>query len=449
MSKKNQKYNQSKGTQQRNSRQRGKIRPEDVISKEALKSLVIEYIDKERQQMKESKRDVKVMDCSDFDWDDFEEKFCEIEDGLTISDGKAKPDDFDITVYTDAWDPRRIFEFCMIYWNELNIEEADIRRDNIDILSFSCYYTAMAELFLAGQDALEGIDGHTRDSIRWAKHELKRRKIPEFIGDMFLGLRSIVLPEQRVRIVLLPHKVQTLANADIADNQITIQEVQENREGQQVQVRRVNCQLRPALLIRRDDFGLPQAAVNVQHTLRMDWNKAVLEFLDQRAVGAYQPREMNLILGYNHLIKRYAQCTLCANIQFPIHFTHVWYDFWLNFNADCVVDKWASRLFIGFGNEFMYHPRLKTHIPCQAVNEAAGQYVWMEEAIKEQWIPWIMSDTRDHLNDIITTFADQIHGIRLNRLHQRNISITKRIEYARRMSDLVRGATRSLADKPP
>lgn len=414
-----------------------------LIDEEKLKELVKDYIDKEKKQEKERREEPKIIDCSNYGWEDFERKFEEIEDDMEIDDEMATNDDYDYTMYTDAWDPRRIFEFCMIYWDELNVEESGIRRDNVDIIAFSAYYCAVAELFLSGQESIEGVDGHTRDSIQWAKHQLKKIKIPEFIGDMLLGLRPIVLREERARVVLLPHQQVMIDNEEL-DHIINYVE----EEG----VRIANLRYREALIVKKvnfEDVQEPYFFENEHSPIRMNWMKEILELLDGRAPGPYEPRHLNRILQYNHLIKRYSECTLCANLHYPIHFTRFWFDFWLSINVNSVIDKWAAKLFYGFGNEFMYQPRFKEHIPYQAIDVDQSMIVWREESIREQWIPWIVATSRVELAHIAGQVRGEYAGLSLNKVLSRNNSYVMRIEYARRLAMLVRGATKALSDKPP
>lgn len=410
----------------------------EVVDREEIKRMVLELINEDKKQEKPKREEARVIDCSLHSWEQFEEKFQQIEDKMQLSDGMAGDDDFDITLYTDAWDPRRIFEFCMIYWDTLNIEDSTIRRDNADILTFASYYTALAEVFLAAQDSIDGIDGHTRDSIRNAKYELERRKIPEFIGDMYLGLRAIVLKEERVRVVLIPHQCQTRGGNRLINNQIQLVNNQ------------VNIRFRPSILIRKNAFQPANAPVQLAaNMMRTCWVEQVLTFLHPRAPGEYSPDEMNALLGYGHLMKRFAQSTFCANLALPVHFTYNWYDYWLQVNLDAVVDKWTGRLLLGLGNSFMYKPRFHEHLPCQVVDVQADIITWSEVSEKEQWIPWFCFDTLAHARAFRAGIAAQCEQIDINRLHQRNAIPIPQRAYAQRMSRLVRGALKALIAPPP
>lgn len=410
-----------------------------MINKEELVKIAKEQENKSMKQGIETKATVK--DTTNYTWDDFEQELQILEEKMNRT-YCAGQDDWDAEIFTNAWDPLKFFQLCGVYWDTINTEITPIFRGSVDIVTFSSYFCAVAELFLQAQEDIIGIDNWTRDDVEWAKAKLAQVQIPEIIGLALLNFRPIVIPASRVKIVLLPHRITGTQARPIQQNTFQIHNNQ------------VACEMADVCLITRAKWGQPvnvilnQAARNRWY--RFNWFSAVLDPLIPRAAGPFTPQEMRDMFILNYFIKQYAQGMFSVQVNGgQIRFSDYWYDYFLQPSINDQLSKFVVKLLTGLGSRATFVPRIQDHLPIQVQDRNNQLYRWLEVENVGRLSPWFSFDTLANAQQARLVFINANNACMINSLTTVNNVNMKFREWAIRLAAAIDGRIKRLSDLPP
>lgn len=348
-----------------------------------------------------------VVDVTNKTWEDLDRELEWINDHIDDEDNTyAEEVDHDRTVFTDAWDAQPIIDFATAVYRTAAIGTVITTLHNMDIVGFIGYTCALAETYLASNEAIIGVNGWTRAMVTEAKSILQRTAIPELIALMFLQLRPRQLPDG-TRFVLLPHTFDPAVGA--APNQITWNGAHD-----------VNLTLHQHVFLVQTVGQAVGAAnnINVAFNTRTNWMKRLIDEAE-RAQGQ-QYYERNDLNNFSHGSRAIEQMFETSNRTHTLfnHNNNIRYDtfkwdVWFNYDYTSFTNKNVRRKYIGFGNNSCYKVIKCRELPITVIT---ANHVIMAESrrSKERWMPWFLTPTIAARDQFVGAIQGQVNTCVVN-----------------------------------
>lgn len=413
-------YQQGRNVQQQ--LQQFQKEKDDIIKK------AVEQMKAQNGQVKQTEREEKMrrQDASTISLQEMEEKLEKLCMQMEYQDqAEVNDEEIDEYVFTDAWNPAPLCEYA---WQMLDANMSTITATYADPNAYSAWVHALMEDFLASQEQIIGIRGHTRETVNRARARLQNVEIPEHIGLLMLMLRPMRIEGTNLQFVLLPHQLEEnhLGNnpGQVINDRIDV-------VGNFCAARFSDAEvfLRP--------IGGPVVQLQAPPCVRVNVITHVTNQYCLTPQNGVIDQVANIMFGTNHLSRQYPPMyrmhLIANNRTVLIQSNEVWYDYLYNVSFDHIFEKTFNRSYVMLGNQKEHTGRIVKEIPMRVVDDVNHVMVWNSGVgVKEMMVPWIECDSIQNAHQ----FVQQLRALHvdlnysvINMVNQRKMKNMQLIEW--------------------